>query len=295
MATQVVSNIQNLTALIFVVRCCHVRNKRSSRRQVGCTDYNGPADPAIADQDMWWASCPEGQEEEYREMQAKTRKYAERAREALKRDLLPIPEGYDSFCSSLEPYPKYLWINDEYDGSIRSNVIQLCGETPFPTFAEDATREMLMSATTTPQPGETRRRIIIVEDMNRRTAELLGVRLNIPPEFFFAHCQHKRLHLSVVNDASAPQLDQYWRVYLPGSRWILGPLNPEEHFGTWVVEAGLYSRGSKTLLIAPEGCDGVHLEIDEYVSFWATDYENESWTSASQFNPNSNFNTDLGT
>jgi hypothetical protein len=151
-------------------------------------------------------------------MQSKTRNHAERAREALRRDVVPIPGGYDSFCSSLVPYPKYLWINDEYDGFIRSNVIQLCGETPFPVFAEDATREMLMSATTTPQPGETRRRIIVVEDMNRRTAELLGVRLNIPPEFFFAHCQHERLHLRVVNGASAPQSDQYWRVYLPGIR-----------------------------------------------------------------------------
>jgi hypothetical protein len=216
-------------------------------------------------------------------MQAKTRKYAERAREALRRDIVPIPGGCDSFCASLVPYPKYLWINDKYDGFIRSNVIQLCGDIPFPGFAEDATREMLMSATTTPQPGETRRRIIIVEDMNRRTAELLGVRLNIPPEFFFAHCQYERLHLSVVNGASTLQYDQYWRVFLPGIRWISGPLHPDEHFGEWAVQAGLNDRGLNSLMIPPEGYDGLNQEVDEYVSYWATKYGKESWTNQSEF------------
>ncbi|KAG9197579.1 hypothetical protein G6514_001242 [Epicoccum nigrum] len=199
-------------------------------------------------------------------------------KKTLRRGLLNIPGGYDSFCSSLEPYPKYLWINDEYDGIIRSNVIQLCGDTPFPIFAEGATQERLMSATTTPQPDEKCRRIIIVEDMNRRTAELLGVRLNIPTEFFFAHCNPGRLHLSVVNGASAPQLDQYWRVYLPGIRWVLGPLNEDEHSGDWMVEAGSSYRENNTLLIGPKGCDGLHIDANEYVSYWATEYENESWT-----------------
>lgn len=142
-----------------------------------------------------------------------------------------------------------------------------------------------MSATTTPQPDEKRRRIIIVEDMNRRTAELLGVRLNIPTEFFFAHCNPGRLHLSVVNGASAPQLDHYWRVYLPGIRWVLGPLNEDEHSGEWMVEAGSSYRKSNALLIGPKGCDGLHIDANEYVSYWATEYENESWTSEFEFDP----------
>jgi hypothetical protein len=111
---------------------------------------------AIEDQDTWWTSYPEEQEKEYREMQAKTRKYAERAHEVLRKNLLYLPQDYASSQwslssnSNIDPYSKCLWINDEYDGIIKSNVIQLCGDTPFPISAEDATRDLLMLATTTP-------------------------------------------------------------------------------------------------------------------------------------------------
>lgn len=231
---------------------------------------------AITDHDDVWTWRSEVREEEYSATEAETRVYRERAQEALKRNLFALPGGYPACLSGTVPYPRHLWVNDEYNGTVSSRVIQLCGARPVPKFAPDATSDLIMWATTTPQPGETRRRIIVVEDMNRQTAELLGVRLNIPPEFFFAH-DKELLHLSVVDHASTPQSDRYWRVHLPAQRWVMGALSPE-HSGKWTLEAGFYSRGETNLRVPQHTPWGIPIESFEHVSYWATEYENESWT-----------------
>ena len=89
-----------------------------------------------------------------------------------------------------------------------------------------------------PAEGKVNHRVIVVEDITRRFAELLGVRLNVPPEFFIAHCGDSTLNLSVVDQGSTLQHDRYWRVSVTQRRWVK-PV-PKERSGWYHVEFGFF-------------------------------------------------------
>jgi hypothetical protein len=98
------------------------------------------------------------------EMIERTKKYECRANRALESGLFTLPN--DS--------------NETYERNVRARVFDLQGEQD---CGELNLRDLLMHATRRSIAGKISRRIIIVEGMSRRYAEILGVRLDIPPDF----------------------------------------------------------------------------------------------------------------
>jgi hypothetical protein len=202
------------------------------------------------------------------DMIEKTSKYECRANKALKERLLPLPNNWNQETQS----PKYLWVNEAQNRKLRVHIhnFQNAREPDGLNM-----RDSLMHATRAPIAGEISRRIIIVEDMSRRYAEILGVRHNIPPEFFFAH-NREALSLSVVDPGYSVQYGRYWRVSIPQKRVAL-PI-PEEQCGWWFIENGFYDR-HKVFLDKHD--QHVLIRSRGLVSYWATDDRLGSWTGKS--------------
>lgn len=122
------------------------------------------------------------------------------------------------------------------------------------------------------------RRLFIVENMDPRVLELLGVKLEIPPEVFLARCDHL-INLNVLDSQWERQSrSTYWRVAMPQVRGFGGQPRPSS--GSYWVETG--------------GID--HYPVDimsrtgwvwffSEVSCWATRYgkNNQSWTGSCHF------------
>ncbi|KAF9696478.1 hypothetical protein EKO04_005204 [Ascochyta lentis] len=214
------------------------------------------------DHEEWWASQAKSHTGEYDGMSAATRAYKERALRSFNNNL--FPQNSDTARA------KYLWINDDHGRSIDTNMFELTAEPgSLPAF-EDAC-DLLMYATSPPVSAEPCRRIIIMEDISQRFAELLGVRLAIPSEFFFAHCR-ETLDLSIVDETVTAQHGQYWRVPIPQRRWL--PADKDQLKGTWYLESGFFYREQ---VYISERC-GTRINFESQVSFWATDYGSGSWT-----------------
>lgn len=195
-------------------------------------------------------------------MSAATRAYKKRALESFNSNLFSLKP--DTECA------KYLWINDDHGGTIDANVFELTAEPgSLPPF-EDLC-DLLMYATSQPVSAEPCRRIIIMEDIGQRYAELLGVRLAIPPEFFFAHCR-ETLDLSIVDETVTAQHGRYWRVPVPQRRLL--PADEDQRKGLWYLESGFFYREQ---VYISESC-GTRIDFESQVSFWATDYGSGSWT-----------------
>jgi hypothetical protein len=198
----------------------------------------------------------------------KTRKYENRANGAIKSGLFQLLDESDTE----RPSKKYLWVNEAQKDEMKVYVhdpqgIEGCDGLNL--------RDRLMHATRGSIAGNTSRRVIIVESMSRRYAELLGVRLDIPPEFFFSHCIDA-LNLSVLDDGYAVQHGRYWRVTVPNKR-SLSPISKEQ-CGWWFVENGFYDR-DKVLL--GEQAQHSPIDIRGFVSYWATEHGSGSWTGKS--------------
>lgn len=74
----------------------------------------------------------------------------------------------------------------------------------------------------TASENQVNRRLFIVENMDPLVLELLGVKLNIPPEVFLAHCD-PFVNPSVLNNHWERKLERpstYWRVAVPQMRRI---------------------------------------------------------------------------
>lgn len=220
------------------------------------------------DHDKWWASQAKPQNGDYANMPALTRAYENRALESFRRNLF----NTKSEANPNSARPKYLWVNNGYDGVVNANMVELTAKTgSVPNFDDDLCG-LLMHATSPPvSKTEPCRRIIIVEDMAERFAEILGVRLNIPPEFFFAHCR-EQLDLSIVDDTITAQHGRYWRVPVPQRRFLPG----DEHSpkGMWSLESGFFHRGYAYI----SETWGIRIDFESQMSFWATEYGAGSWT-----------------
>jgi hypothetical protein len=83
----------------------------------------------------------------------------------------------------------------------------------------ESVRDLLMWWENTPKsdPERTNKRTIIIQDMHPRVLELIGVLLDIPPEFFLAHCNESAtltvMDEHYVNDRGS----RYWKVPVPRS------------------------------------------------------------------------------
>lgn len=192
--------------------------------------------------------------------------YEERAKKSINSNLFRQPNDRDIETGS----KKHLWINEDHEGTINAQVFDLEDHGDYSGHSD--LQQLLMHATRVPALGRTSRRIIIMEDINRRYAELLGVRLKIPPEFFFAHCS-EFLNLSVVDECSAVQYGRYWRVPIPQKRTLL-PISKEQ-CGAWNIESGFFNR--HVVFVEQYGIN-VEIGFNGQVSYWATEYDSGSWT-----------------
>ncbi|KAJ8110877.1 hypothetical protein OPT61_g6395 [Boeremia exigua] len=214
------------------------------------------------DHDDWWALHDKSHTGEYDEMPAATRAYKKRALESYHNNLFS-PKS-DTMRA------KYLWVDDDHGGTIDANMFELTAKPgSLPPF-EDLC-DLLMYATSPPVQGKLCRRIIIMENIGQRYAEILGVRLDIPPEFFFAHCR-ETLDLSVVDETITAQHGRYWRVPVPQRRLL--PADKDQLTGAWYLESGFFYREKVEI----SENSGTRIDFESQVSFWATDYGSGSWT-----------------
>lgn len=135
-------------------------------------------------------------------------------------------------------------------------------------------RDLLMYWENTPKDGTAKRRnrrVIILEDVTARLAETLGVLLDIPPEFFLAHCD-EFVDLNVMDERFAKQgSSAYWKVAVPQKRHL-----PEgfRHHGVADNFCGTFQRGSVPL---DESISWVAFR--SFVSYWGKTYgPDDSWT-----------------
>ncbi|KAK1248167.1 hypothetical protein MKX08_006387 [Trichoderma sp. CBMAI-0020] len=133
----------------------------------------------------------------------------------------------------------------------------------------EAMRNLLLSWESTRKEGgvgERSRYVILLEDLSPRIAELLGVLLEIPPEFFLSHCIGRN-KLSVVDKQLFKRgSSKYWKIAVPQKRTL-----PRVMLGSHELSCGSFFRARGTLAGLP------HLSFENYVSFWANSHGNGSW------------------
>ncbi|KAF2017857.1 hypothetical protein BU24DRAFT_420919 [Aaosphaeria arxii CBS 175.79] len=205
-------------------------------------------------------------------MEKQTRAYQARATSAVQNRLF-APQ------SQVARAIRHPWMEGASSGTSRLQIFEVEGNLSGVTderSADNSVRDLLMDWTSAPEeavPGQgTRvtRRIIIVEDLIPRIAELLGVRLDIPPEFFLAHCD-EFVNLSIVDATCTVQSGKYWRVPIPQRRAL--PVNFSGPYGIWHLECGVFGR-QDALLSEAVGS----LRYMSHASCWATTYGDGSWT-----------------
>lgn len=133
--------------------------------------------------------------------------------------------------------------------------------------------EFVPSDRTTSEPNRDKRnkRIIVVKDMHPRVLELLGSVLDIPPEFFLAHCEDF-VTLSVMGKhCSSDRGLTYWKVLVPRSYDIPdGHLDTTWGGATYDTKLGNLVRGYAENPSTPVACASV-------ASYWAKCYGTDSW------------------
>lgn len=133
----------------------------------------------------------------------------------------------------------------------------------------------------TASENQVNRRLFIVENMDPLVLELLGVKLNIPPEVFLAHCD-PFVNLSVLNNHWERKLERpstYWRVAVPQMRRIATEKN-RPPVGRYAIESGRIDRLEIEITDKTEW-----ITFFGQVSCWATRYGegHKSWTGTVDF------------
>ncbi|CVL02714.1 uncharacterized protein FMAN_00213 [Fusarium mangiferae] len=223
--------------------------------------------PGIPDHDAFWGDTND-------QMKEKTKAYAESAIKAMERQFL------------LEQY-WHPWRQDtacEIKFNIR--IFELMGDhcdLPNGPTPIDNPRDLLMYWESAPKhesPQKTNRRVIIIEDLHPRLVELLGVLLDIPPEFFLAHCE-EFVSLSVSDASGAPQgSSAYWKVPVPRRYDVPHRCNQPLLKGRYYAKLGNFNRGAMTLTQNTRSID-----LPSFVSYWGKPYGNDSWTSVILVDP----------
>ncbi|THV45114.1 hypothetical protein BGAL_0528g00020 [Botrytis galanthina] len=115
---------------------------------------------------------------------------------------------------------------------------------------------------------ERQKRLIILEDIDPRSAELLGIVLEIPPAFFISHC-HTNINLSIVNKTYAQiASSRYWKIKIPGKDTLVTGCGGE---------VDLFAGNS----LCNYGLSHLHENIlrhDTAVSYWGQYHGETSWT-----------------
>lgn len=162
---------------------------------------------------------------------------------------------------------RHPWM-EEIDPAWRFQLFEFGGDKYHPET--NSARDNLMDWTSTPTNGKSTRRIIILENVDPRIAELLGIRLEIPPEFFLAHCDEFS-NIFVVDSACATNVNSYWRVQVPQARSI--PKDFDRSPDIWYMESGNYDR--KSVVVSQ---NTKTLFFYSQVSCWISKHDQYSWT-----------------
>lgn len=194
------------------------------------------------------------------DMKEKTRAYAKRA--AIIADEIPL----------LTNHP---WKEDAHHNPWKLRILDLERECRGESCDNEAekTRDLLLqleNARKEGQVGERSRHLILLEDLSPRVAELLGVLLDIPPEFFLSHFEgNTELH---VRDRQLFKRgsSKYWKVAVPQIRSL--PQSRVTERGAFWLSCGSVDRAvgifdDRSRIIA----------FHSYVSYWSNSYGNGSW------------------
>ncbi|KAH9230254.1 hypothetical protein K456DRAFT_1727901 [Colletotrichum gloeosporioides 23] len=118
------------------------------------------------------------------------------------------------------------------------------------------------------------RRIILMEGVDPRFAELLGVQLGVPPEFWLAHCDNF-CSLSIVDDQFNRQgRATYWNVSVPQVRGRPKDQKPLKK-GAFYVEAGAFDRAAD---VVQQSKTNQRIQFDGLISFWGHRNDEQDWT-----------------
>lgn len=172
------------------------------------------------------------------------------------------------------------WQEDPRRNSWRLRIFDL--EGGFHSFScdndFDKVRDLLLSWESTRKgdalgnnaAGDRRRSryVILLEDLSPRVAELLGVLLEIPPEFFLSHCEGTN-ELSIVDKQMFKKGGlKYWKVAVPQVRDV----SRAPKGGSYRLLCGFMDRSTHEL-----NENVTRVSYYNYVSYWANSYGDGSW------------------
>ncbi|KAM0511558.1 hypothetical protein ACHAPE_009708 [Trichoderma viride] len=208
-----------------------------------------------SDHDTFWAD-DEG-------MKEKAKAYAKRAAAVAKEMLFEL---------------NHPWKQDAHHSPWRFRFIDLergCRSLSCDNEFEKA-RDLLLDWESTRKKGgvgERNRCVILLEDLSPRIAELLGVLLDIPPDFFLFHSKGYG-ELSVVDkQLSKRGRSKYWKVAVPQMRSLPQTgLPPATERGSYQVACGSFVRDTDEFKDHT-----IEFNFDSHVSYWANSYGHGSW------------------
>lgn len=120
--------------------------------------------------------------------------------------------------------------------------------------------------------GERNRYVILLEDLSPRIAELLGVLLDIPPDFFLSH-SYGYSEFSIVDQQLCKRgSSKYWKLAVPQKR----SLPPMTERGRYRLSCGSFHRASGEF-----NNDTTNINFISHVSYWANSYGDGSWIGVS--------------
>ncbi|KAK6448154.1 hypothetical protein FP744_10004404 [Trichoderma asperellum] len=212
-----------------------------------------------ADHETFWA--------DNEDMREKTKAYEKRAKAVASKGI--CADGNHPWMKNTHDAPRKLRIFDLERG---------CRDVSTGNESENA-RDLLLRLfhwESTQKEGvvdQRSRHLILLEDFSPRTAELLGVLLDIPPDFFLSHCNGLN-ELSVVNKQLFKQGGpKCWKVAVPQMRSYPQAMM---HSGGYDVFYSSFYRGTKKV----EKGD-VRIGFNSYASYWASSHGAGSWTGVS--------------
>ncbi|KAF2091076.1 hypothetical protein K490DRAFT_62404 [Saccharata proteae CBS 121410] len=214
-----------------------------------------------------------------RELEKKLSKYRERAQAAALR--------------ILKPTTRHPW-KDIGAYETRVHIKEFQGDHPKPPKKFETQSQEFMYYQRRSEAGSSQkpnRRLIIVENLDPRFGELLGVELDIPPEFFLAHC-NEHVIPSVTDKVYGKQgSSTYWKMPIPEKRDLQYPVTLVEPDDIYVVQVGCYDRSPTVVrekLTQIQFRDKVtQIQFRGQVSCWSTRYGKglDSWTTVLLVDP----------
>ncbi|KUI69869.1 hypothetical protein VM1G_04949 [Cytospora mali] len=126
-------------------------------------------------------------------------------------------------------------------------------------------------------PDQSSKRLIVIEGLEPRMLEVIGVKFGVPPSFFLGHCDEWTT-INVVDRACTKDNAMYWRVPVPQVRHISTQRLEEQFgpdcYGTWAIQVGNVDRWA--VGVQP---DTHRIMFRNLVSYWGIQHPStEGWT-----------------